>query len=573
MRRFIAAALTLVLAVGSASGQTFIKPKAKTGPSGTRRALVVGISTYDSIPQLAYAARDAQAFAAFLRSPAGFVAPGNIRLLVNDSATARSIYSGLEWLKRASQPGDEAIIYFAGHGDVEGQSGRERGFLLAYDARAGRYYAGGTVRISDLQDDFAVGILKQGVTSVLLITDACRSGKLVGGALGARQTTAALMQEWDGVTKLVSSGPYELSREGPEWGEGHGIFTYYLIAALNGRADADSDNVVTLEEVARFVRDSVAGRTGKNQVPRRSGDTEWAIAWVQDSARHIVVTGGPGAPDHSRDPAPDPAVQRSLAAFQRALAAGLVFDSAGAWDIYRRELANTTAGADARFALIAVLEEKANAALSEYLSGANTQTTSGESRQAASGLELAAQLVGETSIRSPRLLARRLFFEGYAYAQKRDYASALQSLRRSINLEPEPAYAYNARGFAFLGDQQLDSAWQTLSAARARAPRLAYPILGMALVALEVGDPRRAIGLIDSGATLTGPQAALQVARAIALVDLDRRAAAAEVFRAAVMLDPALKRAPYVPEALRDMPKAVARLERLRMLAGQPEHP
>jgi tetratricopeptide (TPR) repeat protein len=369
------------------------------------------------------------------------------------------------------------------------------------------------------------------------------------------------MQEWDGVTKLVSSGPYELSQEGEQWG-GHGIFTYFLIAALNGRAD-DGDGIVTLEEVARFVRDSVVGRTGKNQVPRRSGDTEWAIAWVQDSARHVVVT---RAPEPVAAAVPDTAVQRSLAKFQRALAAGLLFDSAGAWDIYRQQLAHTPAAADARFALVAVLEEKANTALSEYLAGASTQATSAELRRAGSALQLAAELVGENSIRSPRLLARRLFFEGYAYAQKRDYQSALETLRRSISLEPEPAYAHNARGFAFLGDQQLDSAWQALAAARERAPRLAYPLVGMALVALEFGDAQRAIALVDSGATLQGPQAALQVVRAIALVDLNRRPQAAVAFRAALLLDPDLRRAEYVPEALRDMPKAVARLELLRRL-------
>jgi tetratricopeptide (TPR) repeat protein len=567
MRRFIAAALTLVLAVGSAGGQTFGKAKAAAtpGPHGTRRALVVGISNYDSIPRLRYADRDARAFAAFLLSPKGFVDSANLRLLINDAATSWNIRSGLSWLKRASRPGDEAIIYFAGHGDVDNESGTNRGVMLTYNVRERRsevaYYEGGL--FTDQIEDFLVGISNGGKTSVLLITDACRSGSLLGGPTGRRITTEALVAPWTGVSKLVSSGAEGPSQEGAQWGSGHGIFTYYLIDALNGRAD-NGDGDVTLEEVARFIHDNVMGApprgVGKSQIPQRMGNMEWVIAWVQDTVRRTTLA---AAASPAAAAAPDAAVQTSLDKFQQALAAGTLFDSAGAWEIYRQELASTSAAEDARSALVSALEEQANGAMSEYLSGG---TTSGEARRAASALALAGDLVTEKSIRSRKFLARRLFFEGYAYAQKRDYQSARETLARSIALEPERAHAYNARGFAFLADVQLDSAWVAFTAARQRAPRLGYPLLGMALVALQVGEAQRALAMIDSGAALQGPQVPLQVARAIALMDLNRDADAATVFRVAMTLDPELKRADDVPEALSDMPKAVARLERLRAL-------
>jgi tetratricopeptide (TPR) repeat protein len=571
--RWFSRAVTLssLLAAGNLHAQTFSgKAKPTIGPRGTRRALVVGISTYDSIrPQLNFAARDAETFAAFLRSPQGFVAQGNLRLLLNDSATAGNINRGFDWLEAVSRPGDEVIIYFAGHGDVM----RGSGFLLAYNARPGQYFDGGTIRISDLEQRVmggeagTPGISQKGQVNVLLITDACRSGKLLGGERRTLETTAALVNVWTHVAKLVSSGPEELSHEGREWGDGHGIFTYFLIAALSGRA-AGRNGVVTVHDVAQFVYDSVKGDpprgVGKSQVPYGNGNTEWEIAWVRDSTPRATVRNAshPAPPE-----TPDSATQRSLAAFQRSLAAGLLFDAGGAWDVYRRDLANTTQGPEARLMLISALEEQAYATISEYLSGLNNQAASGQSRRAAAAIELTAELVGEKSMRLPKLRARHLFFEGYAYAQKRDYQSALQTLQRSISLDPDPAYAYNARGFAFLADQQLDSAWLALSAARERAPSLAYPLLGLALVALESRDPGHALALIDSGATLQGPQAALQAARAIALVDLNRRADAEAVFRIAVLLDPDLKRAGYVPEALREMPKAVARLDLLRGLA------
>ena len=58
---------------------------------GTRWALLVGISAYEYLPpaaQLHYAHRDAEDFAAFLRSYAGGALPADhIRLLENENAT------------------------------------------------------------------------------------------------------------------------------------------------------------------------------------------------------------------------------------------------------------------------------------------------------------------------------------------------------------------------------------------------------------------------------------------------------------------------------------------------------
>lgn len=103
---------------------------------GTTRAVIIGISDYQDpgIPDLLYAHKDAQAFAAYLQSPAGGSLPDeNIRLLINQQATMAAIAGELDWLVEASGENDIAIIYFAGHGDVEAKTARQPGFLLAYD--------------------------------------------------------------------------------------------------------------------------------------------------------------------------------------------------------------------------------------------------------------------------------------------------------------------------------------------------------------------------------------------------------------------------------------------------------
>jgi hypothetical protein len=72
----------------------------------------------------------------------------------------------------------------------------------------------------------------------------------------------------------------EYSREGPQWGGGHGVFTHALLEGLGGAADADHDGVVTFTEAALWVERAVPGQTGGEQNPQRSGLGDVPMAWV-----------------------------------------------------------------------------------------------------------------------------------------------------------------------------------------------------------------------------------------------------------------------------------------------------
>jgi tetratricopeptide (TPR) repeat protein len=552
-----------------AGARGFGKPKAPAaGPAGPRRALVVGISNYKNVADLQFAAADAEAFVAFLRSPAGGSVPiDNIRLLVDSAATETRILDGVTWLY-ASQPGDEAIIYFAGHGDVDNTE-EEHGYLLAYDARAGRdYRPEGAIRVDNLLDDIR-GIVK-GQATVFLITDACRSGTTVTGQVDAPQATAALMQVWNGVATLASSGPEQLSQEGSRWG-GHGVFTYYLIRGLNGLANTDGDHVVTVEEVGRFVEDSVKQATDGNQVPARFGTPGRTAAWVRDPGTPVAAAGvrSPDGAAAGADAEPtDSSVLRALAAFRTALSAGALLEpeSASAWFAYRQLQDNPAAAlilAHVRADLRQKLQVDAQQVIHAYLEGGDRQPEAERIRNAATELARAADLMPKASALASELGASRLFLEGYAYLQKGDYASALLPLHASIALDPQ-AYTYNALGFAFLASNQLDSARQAFSVARSGAPRRAYPLLGLALVALDAGETAPALALLDSAFTLSQPQASLHLVRALALLALGRRAETIAAFREARKLDPRVTDEAYLRSVLSYSPGIVARVQRLR---------
>lgn len=83
---------------------------------------MVGISDYQDpgIPDLRFADKDAEAFANYLRSDAGGKLDNDhLKVLINQQATMAQFGIALDWLMESAKEGDQVIIYFSGHGDVE----------------------------------------------------------------------------------------------------------------------------------------------------------------------------------------------------------------------------------------------------------------------------------------------------------------------------------------------------------------------------------------------------------------------------------------------------------------------
>ncbi|MFN0015904.1 MAG: caspase domain-containing protein, partial [Saprospiraceae bacterium] len=255
------------------------KPKTQN----STRAVVIGISDYQDkdIPDLRFADRDALAFANFLRSPGGGSLPDdNLRLLTNQQATAGQVIAALYWLVEESKPGDQAIIYFSGHGDVEAKLLNQLGFLLLWDSPAHAYLAGA----------LPVDMLRQVVstlsiemkTRVFVVVDACRAGKLAGNTvIGTQLTSSQLAQQFSQEQKVLSCQPNEFSIEGEQWGGGRGVFSYHLCNGLYGLADGDHDGQVSLFEIGRYLEDRVPKEVSPlSQLPLTVGDKSGALFLV-----------------------------------------------------------------------------------------------------------------------------------------------------------------------------------------------------------------------------------------------------------------------------------------------------
>ena len=245
-------------------------------------ALIVGISQYKEMPALQYADRDAIAFAEFVK---GQGAPDqNIKLFLNEEASRLNIVDELYKLSQIAKPQDLFYFYFGGHGDLEANVSNENTLLLLHDAPAKSYFKGDAfLQVSELKNWLSTLSKKQ--VQVVFIADACHSGGLIGGNEGQVRTQQVLEENWGNVTKILSSQASELSLEGQQWGGGRGLFSYHLVNGLIGKADANQNKLVSLEELDTYLLNNVTKEASPNlQTPLVLGEKKRLLAKVNQEA-------------------------------------------------------------------------------------------------------------------------------------------------------------------------------------------------------------------------------------------------------------------------------------------------
>ncbi len=478
------------------------------------RAVVVGISNYQSpqIPDLKFADKDAEAFAAWLQSLAGGNVPAdNIQLLTNEKATNSAVILALYGLLRTAQPGEQVIIYFSGHGDVESVLRGQPGFLLTYDTPPSVYMAG-AVNLHDLQE--VVSTLAEKQVKTILITDACHAGKLAGSLNNGTQATAmSLSQRFANEVKIMSCQPNEFSAEGPQWGGGRGVFSFYLLKALTGLADKNSDGTVNLFETNRYLQDVVPAQTSATQMPFTVGDLQTPLAQVDAPSlallREEEAHGEKGLDkigmkglEEEVLAKTDSATRRQFADFKNALAAHDLLEPADrcAWDLYQKLAANPKLEPllwmmqrNLAVALLDEVQQALNALIgNDPYEADNWKYNPAKYRQFPDYLQRAMDLLGEQHPIYHSLLAKKLFFEGYNLARNmpgfekpvvRDSFRANAKAKYLQSLAVEPSAAYVCYSLASLNDWQglqIDSFLTWMQAAVDRSPSWLLPYLDAA---------------------------------------------------------------------------------------------
>jgi hypothetical protein len=242
--------------------------------------VAVGISKYQdsAIRGLGYADADARAVHDYFRDALG-LPESQLFLRTNEQATLREIKStlGTQLVAKANDPRDTVILYFAGHGmrdrvtgslDPDGLSK----YFLPYDASLADPYS------TALEMDEVTNILRRLVPErVVVLLDSCFSGAAGGRSPfdpksgGERAPISGefldrMAHVGKGRVVLTASGPDEAPQESADLG--HGLFTYYLLEALRGAADANGDGDIDVHEAYAYVSEKVSRATRGRQNPK-----------------------------------------------------------------------------------------------------------------------------------------------------------------------------------------------------------------------------------------------------------------------------------------------------------------
>jgi tetratricopeptide (TPR) repeat protein len=461
------------------------------------RALIAGISDYINIDDLQFAHSDALAFYRFLRSPAGgSVDSSDIMLLLNEKATSANFFAGLDWLLSETGEGETVAIYFSGHGDLETKTIRQNGFLLSHDSPRACYMAG-AIGIGYVQDYLAT-LVSNNKAKVIMISDACRSGKLTGGAEGLKNTTAALAEQWDNITKILSSQAGELSMESTKWGGGAGVFTFYLIRGMMGMADRNRDKMVNLLELNIYLNDNVPGETNFTQNPMVDGKQNSILAYVdsltllalqkqsETSTGSFLTSAMKGTAENIKEQL-EPQIFEKYEKFEEFIKQGrlindvLIKDTLNADYYYEMLISDARAEkihARIRRTFLSALQNKTQQYINSYVKGKDLSDTI-DLFQAYLEQKKALEMVDSTFILFSNIKARYLFLESLFM---RDKMKSLELLEKCILIEPDAAFAWNEMGVIYIEFRDYDQAEKAFKAAIELAPNWSYPYNNLGIV-------------------------------------------------------------------------------------------
>jgi len=280
-----------------------------------------GVSKYaDSSLDLAYAHQDAKDLAdAFAAMATGFEEV-HVRVLVDEEVTRQSIADSASWAADAN-PEDTLVLFIAGHG-VHDRDHDARYFYLTHDTNLSDL--AGTAAEFELVESLLDGVQPR---QKLFLMDTCESGELEDDA----QATYSALADSRGLssrgltvvskTSIASEPPRaflarrdryiynDLSRRtgaivfsSSRGGElsyesetiANGFFTEELLAGLQGAADSDEDEQVSMRELRKYVSRAVPERTANAQHPTVDRDNlEVRFTFPVTSAAEPASLGDP----------------------------------------------------------------------------------------------------------------------------------------------------------------------------------------------------------------------------------------------------------------------------------------
>ena len=244
-------------------------------------AVVIGISKFENkdIQSVDFARRDAMAMKEYLIKTLGYN-EANITEFYDENAELTKLKSFFNTrLKNKIKRGvSDVFVFYSGHGVPDTNSGEPYFVPYNYDPRDIKT-TGYSVK------EFYKQLESLKAKSVTVVVDACYQGFtgddrpkpiIKDASPVAFEVTNPLLTIKNGVVFTASSGKQVAS-----WyrKKQHGIFTYYFLQGLGGRADADGNGQITVGELRDYLMKNVPEQArilynDREQMPEIVGDRD-----------------------------------------------------------------------------------------------------------------------------------------------------------------------------------------------------------------------------------------------------------------------------------------------------------
>lgn len=223
--------------------------------------IAVGINKYENKKyNLNYAYIDALSFVKKMKDVSNKIFTEIIvEEIYNENATREGITKAFKKVQKLASPNDVCIFYYAGHGVINSDVKDAEYYLIPTDVTT--LYGD-----EELLQRKAVSatLLKTWLTDIkaqkqLILLDACHSGGAVHTLAhrGAPEEKAIFqLARSSGIVLISASESQQFAVEFDQLG--HGVFTYTLLEALDGKADGgNKDQKITVNELKTYMEDVV----------------------------------------------------------------------------------------------------------------------------------------------------------------------------------------------------------------------------------------------------------------------------------------------------------------------------
>jgi uncharacterized caspase-like protein len=254
-----------------------LKPnKVKVSKDKNKIAIIIGVEKYKNMTECNYCNRDAKAFKTYATRALGVIS-SNVISLVDSKATRGEILRAfkISLPRIAGDGGKDINIFFAGHG-LASESGKDL-YIIPQDGDQG------------LLEDTAVSrveliklIKKVNPKSVTMFFDTCYSGQTRGEQMLLASLRGIKVVATDDVPDNFSIFTASSSNQASSHIEEvkHGMFSYYLMKGLEGKADGNKDKQITNGELIAYLKTNVSKEAftqNRNQDPMLTGNPDQVL--------------------------------------------------------------------------------------------------------------------------------------------------------------------------------------------------------------------------------------------------------------------------------------------------------